>query len=255
MKTTFFIKNLAFIFLLIHLFSACQEQKSTNTSDTVRYKKREIPSIVEEKKISPIEEQMLKQGLINIRDLDSSIFVELKYSTNDNFVGTDVYGDLTNAYLQRMPAEKLLKASQLLKEKYPNYRLLVYDAARPLSIQKIFWNLLDSIPPARRKDYVSDPKEYSIHNFGSAVDLTIFNLERNQVLDMGTKYDYFGDLAYPKLESVLLKKGKLSKTQIENREVLRQVMQQAGFSKIESEWWHFNAISRQQAKEVYPVIQ
>jgi len=50
MKTTIFIKNLAFIFLLIHLFSSCQEQKTTNTSDTVRYKKREIPSIVEEKK-------------------------------------------------------------------------------------------------------------------------------------------------------------------------------------------------------------
>ena len=60
---------------------------------------------------------------------------------------------------------------------------------------------------------------------------------------------------YPKLESVLLKKGKLSKTQIENREVLRQVMQQAGFSKIESEWWHFNAFSRAEAKRRYQVVQ
>ncbi len=198
MKTILFFR-FSPIFLILGILLACQEQATETQKSNIHPKQSPLPNPTRPQ-IPLIEKQMMEQGLLNIRELDSSILVELKYSTNDNFVGTDVYGDLTNAYLQRMPAEKLIKANQLLKDKYPNYRLLVYDAARPLRIQKIFWDLLDSIPPTRRKDYVSDPSEVSIHNLGSAVDLTIFDLERNQVLDMGTKYDYFGELAYPKYE-------------------------------------------------------
>jgi D-alanyl-D-alanine dipeptidase len=181
--------------------------------------------------------------------------VELKYSTTDNFVHTDVYGELTRAYMQQKPAEMLVKASKILQEKQTNYRLLVYDAARPLTVQHTFWNLLDSIPPKKRADFVANPKQGSIHNFGSAVDLTVYDNATQKPLDMGTKYDFFGDLAYPRLEYKMLRAGKLTKQQIANRMVLREAMEKAGYMRIESEWWHFNAMARVKAKYLYKIVE
>jgi zinc D-Ala-D-Ala dipeptidase len=198
----------------------------------------------------PYDSLLQAQGLVNIKTLDSSIQVQLKYSSTDNFVGADVYGCISNAYLQKTPAQMLAKASQYLQKQNPNLRLLVYDAARPHSIQKILWDALPQYPPKIRENYVASPSQGSIHNYGSAVDLTIANTT-GQPLDMGTKYDYFGQLAYPKYEQKLLAQGQLSQQQITNRLLLRQTMQQAGFSPIQYEWWHFNAISRKQAKATY----
>ena len=208
-------------------------------------------------KISQIcayEQKMREQGLVNIQEIDPDILVELKYSTTDNFVGKDVYGCITKCYLQKRPAEMLSNANDLLRRKNANYRLLVYDGGRPLSIQKILWNTLTQYPPKERAKYVANPAEGSIHNYGSAVDLTIATLD-GTALDMGTKYDFFGELAYPVKEGYFLKKGKLTKQQIANRALLRNVMKAAGYMPIEYEWWHFNAMSRQTAKVTYRIIQ
>jgi zinc D-Ala-D-Ala dipeptidase len=229
-------------------------QKETAKIDTLVAKKDTI-AVAKTTIIPEIEQRMIEQGLVNIQKIDATIMVELKYSTTDNFVGTDVYGELSRAYLQAKPAEMLAKASQFLQEKYPNYRLLVYDASRPLTVQYIFWNLLDSIPPLDREDFVASPIKGSIHNFGSAVDLTVYDISTKKPLDMGTKYDFFGDLAYPRLEAKMLKTGKLSQEQINNRIVLRNAMEHAGYERIESEWWHFNAMARVQAKAKYKIIQ
>lgn len=71
---------------------------------------------------------------------------------------------------------------------------------------------------------------------------------------MGTKYDFFGELAYPSREAELLKSGKLTQQQIDNRQILRTAMRQGGFSPIEFEWWHFNALSREKAKMVFRIV-
>lgn len=200
------------------------------------------------------EVKMREQGLVNIQKNDADILVELKYSTTDNFVGKDLYGCLTNCYLQKKPAQMLLKANDLLKQKNSNYRLLVYDGGRPLSIQKILWNSLSQYSPKQRAIYVANPAQGSIHNYGSAVDLTIATTD-GVPLDMGTKYDFFGELAYPKKEAHFLKIGKLTKQQIANRQLLRFVMKSAGYIPIDYEWWHFNAVSRRTAKSIYEIIQ
>jgi zinc D-Ala-D-Ala dipeptidase len=197
---------------------------------------------------------MREQGLVNIQEIDPDILVELKYSTTDNFMNKDVYGCITDCYMQKRPAEMLSKASDLLKKKHPNYRLLVYDGGRPLSIQKVLWNTLTQYSPRERAKYVANPVEGSIHNYGSAVDLTIANVD-GTALDMGTKYDFFGELAYPIKEAYFLKKGKLSKQQIANRLLLRNIMKSAGYMPIDYEWWHFNAVSRQTAKATYKIVQ
>lgn len=205
--------------------------------------------------LSPLEITMQEQGLLDLQALDEEMRVELKYSSTDNFLGTDLYGTLEVAYLQPEPALALVEANRLLKRDNPHLRLLVYDAARPLRIQHILWNRLDSLPEGERKKYVADPEETSIHNYGCAVDLTILDLETGRPLDMGTPFDYFGELAYPRLERSMLNQGRLSLKQLNNRILLRSVMRDAGFSPITTEWWHFNFYSRKTAELKYGIIE
>ncbi|MVM39128.1 peptidase M15 [Spirosoma sp. HMF3257] len=205
-----------------------------------------------------VEQAMKKQGLVNVQDVDPTILVELKYSTTDNFVGKDVYGDLTRAYMQPMAARKLAEASKYLQAHHPGLRLLVYDAARPRSAQWNLWNALPNLSERERRKYVADPREGSIHNYGCAVDLTVATKEGRsgapEPLDMGTKYDFFGELAYPSREKELLRAGKLTQKQIDNRQILRTAMRQGGFTPIEYEWWHFNALSRAKAKMAFRIV-
>ena len=123
----------------------------------------------------------------------------------------------------------------------------------PASAQWKLWNALPDLPENERQKYVADPRKGSIHNYGCAVDLTVANQD-GKPLDMGTKYDFFGELAYPSREDELLKSGKLTQQQIDNRQILRTAMRQGGFSPIEFEWWHFNALSREKAKMVFRIV-
>lgn len=105
-----------------------------------------------------------------------------------------------------------------------------------------------------KQKYVANPKTGSIHNYGCAVDLSIVD-ENGKELDMGTPFDYFGDLAQPRFEKKFLEEGKLTRTQIKNRQLLRHVMQKSGFQGILSEWWHFNGYPRKYVKEHYTIIE
>ncbi|WP_235832200.1 M15 family metallopeptidase [Aquirufa rosea] len=200
------------------------------------------------------EDKMRQQGLVEVQAEVKQILVQLKYATVDNFMHKNVYGCLTKAFLQRETVKKLAYAQSLLEQQKPGYRLLIYDAARPLSKQWDLWNALPQYPPVVRKNYVASPQEHSIHNYGSAVDLTIAD-ESGNPLDMGTPFDYFGKEAYPKAEKELFDQGILSDKVIKNRLLLRNIMQKAGFLPIEYEWWHFNAFSRAEAKKRFQVVQ
>jgi D-alanyl-D-alanine dipeptidase len=206
------------------------------------------------KVVSDLEKTLIDQGLVDIEKVIPGIKVELKYSTEDNFFGKDVYGDHIRCYLQPVVAEMLGKAQESLKKDYPNLTLLVYDGVRPLSVQQILWDSLDK-PDSIKPLYVSDPKIGGLHNFGVAVDLTIFDTESGKVLDMGTSYDFFGYPAYPDRELQMLAEGKITRAQVANREILRKVMKGAGFTGIGSEWWHFNAFSRKEAGEKFELIK
>ena len=200
------------------------------------------------------EQEMQKQGLLEVRAHIPEVLVELKYATTDNFMGKDVYGCLKRAFLQPEVVEKLKRAQAQLAKAHPGYRLLIYDAARPLSKQWELWNTLTKYPPIERQKYVADPREHSIHNYGSAIDLTVADAS-GKALDMGTPYDFFGELAYPSREKELLASGKLSQRAYQNRLILRDAMVSAGFMRIEFEWWHFNAFSRSEAKRRYQVVR
>lgn len=197
---------------------------------------------------------MQEQGLLEVRKEIPAVLVDLKYHSSDNFMKKNVYSCLNTAFLQKEVIVKLKKANELLQQSNPGFHLLIYDAARPLSIQWVLWNTLSELPPKERQKYVADPKEHSIHNYGSAIDLTLADAD-GKALDMGTKYDFFGELAYPKLEQQFLNNGQLSQKSYENRLLLRNIMKKAGFMPIEFEWWHFNAFSRKEAKKRFAVVK
>ncbi|RVU24209.1 peptidase M15 [Sandaracinomonas limnophila] len=207
-----------------------------------------------QKSVCSYEEQMKKQGLVEVQKVLPEVFVQLKYATTDNFMKKNVYGCLTHAYLQKETLEMLGKAQKYLQKTHPGLHFLIYDAARPLAKQWDLWNTLSDMPPKQRSNYVADPAIHSIHNYGSAIDLTL--ADANQIpLDMGTSFDFFGELAYPKKEQELLNNGKLSERAYQNRLKLRNAMKAGGFMPIEYEWWHFNAFSRQDAKQKFKVVE
>lgn len=189
-------------------------------------------------------------NLVNILDVDSSIHVDLRYASDNNFMGHVLYDTLDALFLQEDVAIRVSGCQNYLKEKHPNYSLLIYDGVRPLEVQREMWNALDTIPAAQRGKFVSNPSYGSVHNFGAAVDLTICD-ENGLPLDMGAGYDDFRDIAFPSKEWKFLASGELTKEQHENRKLLREVMKSQGFRGIPSEWWHFNACSRNQAVVKY----
>ncbi len=199
------------------------------------------------------EQSIISAGLVDVQTIDSSIVIDLKYSTTDNFLGIDVYGDFNKCYLQPDVAEKLKRAQFFLKSQFPYYNLIIYDAARPRSVQHKMWDTID-VPYYERSKYVSNPYGGSLHNFGAAVDVSIID-QNGYVLDMGTPYDYFGELAYPREEDRMIQEGKLTHKQLLSRELLRDAMQNAGFFGITTEWWHFNSCCRKEAYTKYAIIE
>lgn len=200
-----------------------------------------------------LAQKLKREGLVRLTDVDSSFIVDLRYSTADNFTGLDVYGPFEEAYLQPEPAAMLAKANSYLKETHPDHTFYIYDAVRPRSVQRILWDTLD-MPVDKKDNYVADPNLGSIHNFGAAVDLTIAGPD-GQPIDMGTDFDYFGELAYPIHEERMVEEGRLTEQQVANRKLLRGVMTRAGFTTINSEWWHFNAMSREAAAARYGIVE
>ncbi|MDR2497644.1 MAG: M15 family metallopeptidase [Tannerellaceae bacterium] len=191
------------------------------------------------------------KGLIDATGTDASLKVELRYAGPDNFLGEAVYKQISGAWLRPEAAAKLLKAQALLKARRPGYSLLIYDAARPMSVQRAMWNLARKAGKAK---YVSNPANGGgLHNYGMAVDLTIVDAS-GQPLDMGAPFDHFGPESHINDEKTLLQSGKISSEAYSNRLLLRTIMTQAGFRTILYEWWHFNACSREEAKARLPLL-
>ena len=191
-------------------------------------------------------------GLVDAQAAIPGLKVELKYSTTDNFIKTDVYGDLEQCYLQSETVDMLKKVSEHLKAMRPDLSLLAYDCVRPVSVQRQMWDVVHGTPQQR---YVANPntKTGSIHNYGCAVDLTIAG-RGGKPLDMGTPFDFFGRAAQPRHELDLYRKGKLTRRQWANRLLLREIMVRVGFIPIASEWWHFNCAPAHVVRKKYKKV-
>ena len=167
--------------------------------------------------------------LADVRDIDSTIRVEARYFTSNNFTGARLAGYQANrALLRREAAVALGKVQQRLARQ--GLGLLVYDGYRPVrgTQAMVEWaertgrvSLLDDGYIARR----------SRHNMGVAVDLTVVSLAIGEPLDMGTPFDTFDESAHTANAT-----GEVAR----NRAVLVDAMEAEGFVNYEQEWWHFS---------------
>lgn len=195
-----------------------------------------------------------KYDLVDVQQLDSTIRVDLRYADTANFLHRNFYDGLKRVWLPCEVALRLCNAQSYLKQYDPQLSLVIFDAARPLHIQKMMWDSLN-MPPDRKFNYLSPPWEISLHNYGCAVDLGILDLSQNKLMDMGTGFDAFEKLSQPVFERQFLQSGGLSREALGNRRLLRSVMKRAGFNSIPSEWWHFGYGSKESAAAKFKLIE
>ncbi len=187
--------------------------------------------------------QNLPKGFVYLSTIDNSIRKELRYFTNNNFIGKPIKGYKKNILIVSERAAKALKKIQneLLKD---SMSLKVFDAYRPQQAVDHFVEWAKDLNDTLMKKifYPKVPKkklfelgfiaEKSGHTRGSSVDLTIIDLKTNEELDMGSIYDFFGIESHPCSK-------KININQQNNRLFLRTIMMQNNFSPYENEWWHF----------------
>ncbi len=170
--------------------------------------------------------QFRDPDLIDLTSLDSSIHLDIRYATANDFLGTPVYTQ-ARAFLQRPAADALLRA--LLRLKPLGYALLIHDAYRPWYVTKIFW---DATAP-EDKIFVADPAQGSRHNRGCAVDLTLYELKTGKPVEMPGTYDEMSPRSFPDYPGG-------TSLQRWHRDLLRWAMESEGFTVYEHEWWHFD---------------
>ena len=189
------------------------------------------------------QQNSLPKGFVYLSDVDSSIKSELRYISNNNFIGKPIDGYQKNIIIISTPTANSLKKIQKKLTEF-NLSLKIFDAYRPQKAVDHFvrWakNLNDTL--MKREYYPKVPKKMlfdygyiaykSGHTRGSTVDLTIIDLKTGKELDMGSPYNFFGTKSHPQHK-------KLSKKQRSNRLLLRNLMLTNGFKPYENEWWHF----------------
>ncbi len=164
------------------------------------------------------------QTLVEIGTKADALVIDLRYTTADNFFKTAFYPRQARALLRPSTAAKLARVQAELKSQ--GLSLKIWDAYRPLAVQRAMWKTL---PDAR---FVADPVKGGRHNRGAAVDATLVDAQGVE-LRMPTAHDDFSEKAGAHF--------KLLPPEIfKNREKLQQVMTKHGFALFESEWWHFD---------------
>ena len=174
--------------------------------------------------------------LVEVVTLDSTIRLDVRYATTNNFMGARFY-DEPRVFLQRPAAEALARVASRLRPL--GYGLLVFDGYRPWYVTRMFW---DATPPHQR-EFVADPANGSRHNRGAAVDLTLYDLATGRPVAMPSGYDEFSRRAHAAWPGGTARERA-------HRELLRRTMESEGFRVYDAEWWHFDhAIWRR-----YPVL-
>ena len=240
------MKKIMLFIVVILAFAGCRNAENESVESVV------CPEAVAEDVDSESEKMMREMGLIDIHDLDSTIAVQMIYAAPYNFMGKVLYKDVHKAFMLPALAEKVVAANRELKKLRPDVNLIIYDAARPLKVQYEMWEMVKG---TEMDYYVANPeKRNGLHNYGAAVDVTLMDCTQHP-LPMGSEYDYFGVEANTDDEDGLLKKGRITQREYENRLLLRKVMTDQGLLTVTSEWWHFNLVTKEEAQATLKIIE
>ncbi|MBV5259983.1 M15 family metallopeptidase [Synechococcus moorigangaii CMS01] len=169
-------------------------------------------------------------------------------------LGAD-YGGRSPYFLRRQVLEKLIQAQNFLRQSRPELRLQIFDAYRPIAVQQFMvdytfaqlkgdrpltpleteqvWEKVYQFWAVPSEDLASPPP----HSTGAAVDVSLVTLDR-QPLPMGGNIDDIGDCSYPDFYQT--SPNPIEQQYHSHRQLLKQVMEQAGFVLHPNEWWHFS---------------
>lgn len=164
----------------------------------------------------------LAEPLIDLQALIPDAVLDIRYATKDNLTGRPLY-PFAAAFLRRSAAKRLERAAADLRSK--GYRLVIYDAYRPLSAQKALW----AAKPDPR--FVANPAKGSSHNRGGAVDVSLADAAGDP-LEMPSDYDDFGPRARHGAAGVPPEARRRA-------ELLKAALEAAGFVSLADEWWHY----------------
>jgi zinc D-Ala-D-Ala dipeptidase len=163
--------------------------------------------------------------LVDIRSVDPTIIVELRYAGQNNLVGYPLYPRGTCA-LARPEVASGLAAAQAFLRRY-QFGLKIWDAYRPVAVQEKLWHA------ARNSDYVANPQigVGSLHSWGIAVDATLVDTW-NRPVRMPSDFDDFTPAAMWRYV------GPHADVRA-HVHLLQRAMRNGGFWGLRTEWWHF----------------
>lgn len=182
-------------------------------------------------------------GFVLLSDYVPHAIQEIRYFSTYNFIGERIDGYEEPCALITKEAARALKA--VSNEMFVRgYRLKVFDAYRPACAVRSFvlWGIEDQDKRMKEYFYPDMDKDelfvkgyiakQSSHSRGSTVDLTLFDMKSGKELDMGSPFDFFGEISHPDYKGI-------TQEQSENRMILRNAMIRNGFETFDYEWWHF----------------
>jgi zinc D-Ala-D-Ala dipeptidase len=211
------------------LFAACAGSAATATRPPAPAEAPVASASIEAPPQPVAADALADSVLVDVRSADSTIQVDARYATPNNFTGAPLPGyEAPRALLRREVAAALARVQARLRT--GDMGLRVFDGYRPVraTLAMVNWAertgrraLLDSGYIARR----------SRHNLGVAVDLTLVDLATGTEVPMGTPFDTFTEAAH-----TANAEGRVRRY----REILVQVMESEGFTNYDQEWWHFS---------------
>lgn len=204
-------------------------------------------------------------AFVVLQDVDPTIEADIRYYTPHNFTGDPVDGYRAPlCILTRVAAEGLHRAQQQLIPR--GYTLKVYDCYRPQRAVDDFVRWAGDLADQRMKAEFYPRVDKAVlfrngyidsrsgHSRGSTVDLSVVRLPAaptapyvpgqplvdctapaaarfpDDSIDMGSGFDCFDPLAHTQA---------IQGYQLENRMLLKDVLQQQGFVNYANEWWHY----------------
>ena len=218
-------------------------------------------------KSDALQKRNRPEDFVMVNRLLPGALFEIRYFTGNNFIGRPIEGYIEPlCFLSQKAAEALKRVYQDIRNQ--GYNLKIFDCYRPQRSVNHFvrWAKDKGDQKMKSQYYPGEDKsqlikkgyiaEKSGHSRGSTIDLTLAAPIKEEIenpsflewlrsfftmddfmydakeLDMGSPYDYFDALSHTA-------DPRITKTQKENRQLLKKVMEKQGFINYEKEWWHF----------------